>query len=117
MEAKKARAVTKFEHSQVARNRRARRGLCRHIRRAVLVGITEAGTVGESEGVRIVEQCVEDGTGVKDDNLIEITVLGLEGFYVSFKLRIVVRKGRGNRVDCPRALFEYQGCAVCWWNC
>ena len=93
-------------HSQVARNGRARRSLCRVVGRAVLVRLTEAGAVHEAERLRVIQQRVEHRAGVEDGDLVEVVVLRLECMHVLHELLVVVRERRSNFSNLRGALLD-----------
>lgn len=66
------------QHSQVARDGSTRCDLRGHIGRSVLICITESSRVYETKRLRVVQECVENGSCVEDGHLIKVIMLRLE---------------------------------------
>jgi len=102
---------------EIARNRRTRRGLCGHRRCAILIRLAESRRVDESERVRVVQQGIEDRSGVEHCDLVEVPVLRLEFLDVCRELGVVVCERRCDLFDCCWSLFDEQGGAVSRRDC
>ena len=61
-----------------------------HIRRAVLIGVTESSRVYESERLGVIQQCVENRTSIENENLVKVAMLGFEELDIICELSVVV---------------------------
>ena len=75
---------------QITRHRGTGSDLRGHTRRAVLIGVTESSRVNESERLGVIQQCVENRSGVENKDLVKVAMFGFEELDIICELSVVV---------------------------
>lgn len=77
----------------------------------MLVSCAVASDIDETESLSLVEQDVEDGLSVKDNNA-KVRMLCLEGVHELFELRVVLGNVGAHLCCDLRTLLQEEGCTV-----